>query len=181
MATQVIEKVSFDGVTKVITVSTGINQLHVLSDVYSAWKRWVLADDINMSFPVAMTSTGGDTINSESTTPAYFFMENGWKIKPWEGHHELRLVGNLLVRRAVSDGVGTEADNSPIVPTAGNYKVSVERNTTIAPTVAVGSGVTVQDKHDIINMLLRKIIEDNGAANTLTALLNRLDKNTQQL
>ena len=37
------EKVSFNGVTKRITVNAGVTALDIREDVYSAWVRWVPA------------------------------------------------------------------------------------------------------------------------------------------
>ena len=44
------EKVSFNGVTKLITVNAGVTSLDIGPDVYSAWKRWVQRETNSRSF-----------------------------------------------------------------------------------------------------------------------------------
>ena len=38
-------KVSFDGVTKLITVNSNESVIDVKEDLYSAWKRWIQTRD----------------------------------------------------------------------------------------------------------------------------------------
>ena len=72
------EKVSFNGVTKTITVHTGVTALNIRADVYSAWVRWFLRDD-NARYLPAMRFSGGDVIPG-GETGLTFFTINGWKI-----------------------------------------------------------------------------------------------------
>jgi hypothetical protein len=70
------EKVSFNGVTRKITVNEGVTSLDIRADVYSAWVRWVQREP--WSIP-AMRFSGGDIIpNGE--TGVTFFLINNWKI-----------------------------------------------------------------------------------------------------
>ncbi len=72
------EKVSFDGVTKRITVHSGVTALDIRADVYSAWARWV-AREANARFLQAMRASGGDPIPGGETGLVFFLM-NGWKL-----------------------------------------------------------------------------------------------------
>lgn len=73
------EKVSFNGVTKRITVNSGVTSLSIRDDVYSAWVRWVEFDDNARFFP-AMRFSGGDPIPG-GETGVTFFLTNNWKLE----------------------------------------------------------------------------------------------------
>lgn len=73
------EKVSFNGVTKRITVNSGVTALSIRDDVYSAWVRWLERDD-NARFLPAMRYSGGDPIPG-GETGVTFFTTNGWKLE----------------------------------------------------------------------------------------------------
>lgn len=73
------EKVSFNGVTKRITVNAGVTTLDIREDVYSAWVRWLELDD-NARFRLAMRVSGFDPIPG-GFTGATYFMINNWKLE----------------------------------------------------------------------------------------------------
>ena len=73
-----MEKVTFDGDTKIIRVNDGVTNLDIRADVYSAWIRWIeLAD--NAKYLFAMRFSGLDPIPT-GFTGGTFFMTNGWKL-----------------------------------------------------------------------------------------------------
>jgi len=69
--------VSFDGIQKQIAVS-GVTDVDIQSDIYSAWKRWVQSG--NTKYLQAMRPSGGDSIGGGQTSPAFFFLMNDWKV-----------------------------------------------------------------------------------------------------
>lgn len=87
--------VTFDGNTKIIQVDSGVTSINV-QDVYSRWKDWVLLSD-NAKWNKAFRVVGGDPIGATQTAPAYFFLVNGWTIRPDDtsGSHELEVSLNL--------------------------------------------------------------------------------------
>lgn len=134
-------KVSFDGITKLIIVNTGITSIDVKTDLYSEWKNWLLLSD-NSKYLPAFRVIGGDEIGGGITVDGTYFLTNGWKLRPYEGNHALTINGNLYV-----DGGG-----SPLVQTIGSYNVLVNlvtSNIVNLVTVSTGSAVTSQDKIDI--------------------------------
>lgn len=70
------EKVSFNGLTKQITVNSGVTAIDIRSDVYSAWVRWVQREP--WALP-AMRFSGADVIPG-GETGVTFFLINGWKL-----------------------------------------------------------------------------------------------------
>lgn len=127
--------VTFDGVNKLIIVNNGINYLNTI-DIYSWWKEWFQLED-NSKFLQAFRTVGGDPIGSNQVVSPYFFLLNGWKIKPYEDDHLLTVNGNLFL-----DGGG-----NPFIPTIGNYNVLINLQTSsnsTVNTISTGSGLSQQ-------------------------------------
>lgn len=133
--------VTFDGINKLIILDDFVTQITAKS-IYSLWKEWVLESD-NAKYPPCFRVIGGDDIGGGIKVDGTYFLINNWKIRPYEGHHVLTLNGNLYV-----DGGG-----NPFVKTIGDFNVLINQvtsNIVNLVTVATGSGVTNQDKIDII-------------------------------
>jgi hypothetical protein len=75
-----------------------------------------MALEDNSKWPMALRQVGGDDLGSNLLIPPYFFLLNGWRVRPMEANHLLIITGNLFV-----DGGG-----QPIINTIGNYNVSVQ-------------------------------------------------------
>lgn len=88
--------VTFDGANKIIQVNSGITAIDIRYDVYSRWKEWVQTGD-NAKWAPAFRVTGGDPIGAGRISPIYFFLINGWTIRPDDtsGNHELLVELNL--------------------------------------------------------------------------------------
>jgi hypothetical protein len=106
-------QVIFDGERELIIVNPGVTSLDVRTEIYSEWKRWFLQGD-NSKFSLAMDIVGGNPLPDEQLGLTYFLL-NGWKIRPFEGDHRLRISGNLYK----ADG------EDPIEDTVGDFKVTV--------------------------------------------------------
>ena len=120
---------TFDGVNKLIVLTNGTVAFTV-SDMYSRWKEWVATSD-NAKYLNAFASIGGDPLPGGKYAGATFFLENNWKIRPYEGNHTLVIDGNLYSR----DG------SVPIVRTLGNYNVVVTLTVSnLATGVAIEGG-----------------------------------------
>ena len=136
-------KVTFDGVNKIIIVNNGENSIDVKTDIYSEWKIWI-ASSYNAKFFQAIRVVGGDpTVGSNAVAP-YFFLTNGWKIRPYEGNHTLNISGNLFV-----DEPGTYGYNITI-PTEGYFQVLVNMSTTSDATIVTGAGAL--NESDIVTL-----------------------------
>ncbi len=121
-------KVTFDGTNRLIIINTNETEIDVSIDIYSDWKEWVLLDD-NFKYTIAISAIGGDPIGGGRFLGTTFFLENDWKIRPYEGNHVLKITGNLYTR----DGT------SPLVPTIGTYNVLITMQVSnIIDTVATG-------------------------------------------
>jgi hypothetical protein len=132
---------SFDGSTKIITLTSGTTTLDV-KDLYSRWKDWVLLSD-NSKWDPVFSATGGDTVDISSGTfiPLYAFLVNDWRIKPQEANHTLNVTNGILL----VDGGG-----DPFINTTGSYVVRINYQQPVqAITVSSGSGLSAGQAADL--------------------------------
>jgi hypothetical protein len=141
------EKVTFHPATRIIQVdiaptfigSDWYVDLDVKIDLYSDGKEdWLVDQDLHKLI-FAMGSAGGDPLPGGQELGATFFLEGGWKIRPYEANHIFRITGNLYSR----DG------SSPYIPTIGAY------NVTIVQQVSVLVDSTTIDTNKMIDELHR--------------------------
>jgi len=107
-------KVTFDGPNRLILVNYGETDLDVKIDIYSDWKEWKQLEDY-AKYPQALSVIGGEPLGGGQFVGATYFLENGWRIRPWEGTHALTIDGNIYTR---------EAGQSPSIPTLGAWSVN---------------------------------------------------------
>jgi len=92
-------KVTFFGIEKIIQINEGVTNVDVKRDIYSSWKEWASLQD-NVKFPIAISAIGGEPITSTTAVGATYFLENGWRIRPWSGNYILTIDGNVYTREA---------------------------------------------------------------------------------
>ena len=122
----------FDGANKILSLTAGTVSLDV-RDMYSNWKSWVEIGD-NSKYLQAFSVVGGDPVDEANGiyVSSYFFLENGWKVKPQEANHKLRVLNGILLTIDGSD---------PFVQTSGTYNVLVQYSQPVkAETVNIGGG-----------------------------------------
>jgi hypothetical protein len=101
--------ISIDGSTKrIILDSASVTA----AQVWSAWVDW---HETHQQWPLAFQLVGGIALGGGLFIPPYFFLMNGWRVRPMEASHNLTITGNLFV-----DGGGV-----PVVGTLGTYQVNV--------------------------------------------------------
>lgn len=93
-------------------------------EIYAGWVDWVVLSD-NVKYPQAFLAVGGDDLGGGLSIPPYYFLANGWRVRPMESSHTLTITGNLFV-----DGGG-----DPVVATLGNYNVLIR---SVVPVQAQG-------------------------------------------
>lgn len=111
--------------------------------IYAAWVDWVTASD-NAKYLPAFTSAGGDDLGGGLFIPAYYFLENGWRVRPMEANQNLTITGNLFVR-----GGGV-----PVVSTLGTYQVNVNYTVPVQAQGISTSGPTGPSAADIAAAIL---------------------------
>jgi hypothetical protein len=83
--------------------------------IYSAWVDWLVLSD-NLKYLPAFATVGGDDLGGGLFIPPYYFLLNGWRVRPMEQNHLLILAGNGFVAEG----------GQPVVQTVGAYNVSVQ-------------------------------------------------------
>lgn len=134
--------ISFDGASKRIVLDSASE---TAANIWSRWADWH-AD--NPQWPLAFRQSGGDPVGGGIYSPTYFFLQNGWRVRPMESDHDLAIAGNLVV-----EGGGT-----PVVRTIGSYQVNVayvvpERAQGIS--TSGGSGLTSEQATQLLEVYQR--------------------------
>jgi len=152
------QKVTIDGENKLILINADITELNFRDDVYSKWKEWTLARD-NIKFETALSLLGGDPLPGDRSLGTTFFLENGWRMRTWEGNHALTVTGNFFTREGLP----------AFVPTLNPWTITVNLNTsTLVETIyaegaADGSSITVEDI-EAIAVAVRSEMDTNSQA-----------------
>lgn len=121
----------FHGDTKTIELLVGTRTVSI-KWLYSRWKDWLKIDD-NSKYLPAFRTVGGDPTIGVNNISTYYFLLNGWKIKPPEENCTIQVSGILLV-----DGGG-----DPFLSTNGDYNVRINMTTPMqAETVVIETGVS---------------------------------------
>jgi hypothetical protein len=122
----------FDGDTKIISLTLGTVTIDVV-DLWSRWLDWLLLSD-NSKYPIAMKQVGTEPIDPVAGTfiPIYIFLQNGWRLRPQEASHTLKVTNGILL----VDGGG-----DPFLNTLGSFNVRINYQQPVqAITVSTTSG-----------------------------------------
>lgn len=124
------------------------------AQMYSRWKEWAKTGD-NLKYEQAFYALGGDPLGGGLFVASYFFLMNGWRIRPMEANHLLIIDGNIGVY-----GGGAQ----PVVPTLGSYNVSVQYTVPVQAQGVATSGGNI-DINQIVaafeSMLQNQIVKAN--------------------
>lgn len=145
--------ISFDAANKRIVLdSTSVSA----AEIFSRWEDWAATGDNGKYLP-AFRHLGGDDLGGGLYVANYFFLLNGWRVRPMEANHALTITGNLFV----------EGGGIPVVNTLGAFNVSVQYTVPVqAQGIATGGGggLTAAQVWDYI-------IENGESAQNLMRLL----------
>lgn len=127
-----------NGATKLITLdSASVTAAEI-------WSRWVDWHPANTEWPLAFTLVGGVALGGGLFIPPYFFLMNGWRVRPMNSDHSLTITGNLFV-----DGGGI-----PVVATASVHQVNVNYTVPVQAQGIATSGSTGPSAADIAAAIL---------------------------
>lgn len=124
---------TFDGANKIVSISLGTTAMDV-KDFYSRWKDWIQSEGSN--YLQTCSVVGGDPIDVAAGVyvSTYIFLENGWRIRPAEESHTLKVYNGILL---------TAEGDDPFIVTIGSYNVQVKYSQPVATqTVIVETGVS---------------------------------------
>jgi hypothetical protein len=130
--------ITIDGATKRILLDSASV---TAADI---WSRWVDWHPTNTEWPLAFTLVGGIALGGGLFIPPYFFLLNGWRVRPMESNHNLTITGNLFV----------EGGGVPVVSTLGTYQVNVNYTVPVQAQGIATSGSTGPSAADIAAAIL---------------------------
>ena len=163
------QKVTFDGINKLILVNEGVTELDFREDVYSAWKEWVQSPAHNNGKWIeAISAVGGDPLPGNRVLGTTFFLENGWRMRTWEGDHSLTVTGNAFTRE------GDPLFLTTILP----WTITINLNTsTLVEALTPDSGdtsITSGDVAAIAANVWSEIIGGTSASDRLESVANNV-------
>jgi hypothetical protein len=145
---------SFDGTTKVITLTAGTTAVSV-RDLWSRWVDWFLTSD-NSKYLPAFVNVGGDDIDESAGTkiPIYAFLMNGWKVKPQEANHTLTISDGILLVNGGGD---------PFNNTNGSYVVRINYQQPVQAISFSAEGGTAPTAEEIADeVMTRGLLEEDA-------------------
>ena len=86
--------ISFDPIQKWIKILSPTIEADALA-MYSQAMDWA-DDQANMVHEPPMSAVGKAPLGGGVYTDSIFILENGWKIKPWNGNYQLNIYGTLI-------------------------------------------------------------------------------------
>ncbi len=131
-------KFTVDLVNSVFIVKAGVTSFDVQVDLYSDAKEHWLSDSQARGINFPLRTVAGDTRSDGSIIEPFYFMRDGWKIRPDEVDHTLAISGNIELDAGEAGGL--------IVPTLGAFTVLATANTTNRGTISSGSAAAVLDE-----------------------------------
>lgn len=115
--------------------------------IFSRWEDWMVSGD-NAKYLPAFAHVGGNELGGGLYIPNYFFLLNGWRVRPMEVDHTLTITGNLFT----SDG------STPVVRTAGPYQVNVNYTVPVQAQGIATSGSTGPSAADVAAEVVAQIM-----------------------
>lgn len=126
---------NFDPTTRRVILDTaGVTA----QELYSRWCDWIAEGD-NAKYLPAFRAVGGDDLGGGLSIPPYYFLLNGWRVRPMEANHNLIITGNLFV----------EGGGVPVVQTIGTFQVNVNYTVPVQAQGISTSGSTGLSPSDI--------------------------------
>lgn len=119
---------TFDGDSKLCILGAGVTELDV-KDMYSRWKEWAGTSDNSKYLPFLDVVGGNPTVGANAIA-SYFFVMNGWRIRPQEANHTLTVNGIL------NDADGAD----PFSNTVGSWRIRIVQIVPMQAETIAGDG-----------------------------------------
>jgi len=165
------DKVTFDGITRIIYVHPEVTSLDIRADVYTSWIDWISLYD-NSKFLPAIRTTGLDPIGGGVYTGDVYFLINGWKLSI--NLQQVRVTGVLY-----SDDYPTAYYTQDLVP---QYPATVAA---LVNTVSIGgagaSAVEVRQEIDSNSTKLLALQTSIDNVPTVAEITTNIDSSSIKL
>lgn len=145
--------IQFDSANKYIKITSGTSITAL--EIYNAVMEWHDEKE-NMGYSVPMRAVGKANMGGGIHSDSIFILQNGWKIKLYDGNYQFTITGTLI---ALDENGDPYSRTEP--PDSGNVEVIFQVSSQ-GTLVVSGSGVTQQDKEDIADLINPNIGEVSG-------------------
>lgn len=135
----------FDPVNKYIKITSGT--AYTALEIYNAVMDWC-DEQANIGYSVPMAAYGKFAMGGGVNSDSIFVLQDGWKLKPYNGDYQLVITGTLI-----TDDETTRTVNPDSGSVCWVFQVSSQGIQTVS-----GSGVTEQDKKDIAKLTKNKLV-----------------------
>lgn len=133
--------ITIDPVAKRIILDSGSI---TVTEIYSRVMDWMALSD-NIKYGMIIRVSGMDPLPGGRFSPANFFLQGDWRIRPMEASHTLDIEGNLYCEDGISD---------PVVPTLGNHNVLVRYTVPVQSQGIAVSGGSGPSASEIANAIV---------------------------
>lgn len=116
--------ITFNASTKIIQLDSASVSA---AEIWSRWVDWFCTGD-NAKYLPAMQAVGGNQIDGSIYIPSYFYLLDGWRIRPMESSHNLEITGNIIVL----------GGGNPVTNTIGTYQVNVRFTVPVQAQLVAG-------------------------------------------
>ena len=105
--------IEFDPINKYIKITSPTTELTAL-EIYNAAMDWC-DDQPTIGYSVPMKASGKFTLGGGAYSDSIFILQNGWKIKFWDGTYQATITGTLITEDATPRTVPPDSGNVEIV------------------------------------------------------------------
>lgn len=156
---------TFDGENRLIILDVGVIEFTV-ADLYSRWKEWTQTLDNSKWVNAFEETIGGNPLGSGLLLNGYYFLTNGWQIRPQEADHDLSVIGDLY---PVPDTAELFTD------TLGSFNVRIELQRSSATLVASGGAgaIDTATMNAIAQAVWAQLLTDNKEAGSFGEYLQK--------
>lgn len=118
----------------------------------------------NLKYGMVIRQVGSDDLGGGLSIPPYYFLQGSWRVRPMESSHTLIITGNIFV----------EGGGVPVVPTLGDYNVSVQYTVPVQAqgiSTSGSTGLSQSDINSIASAVTSSIIASALPQNTANAVI----------
>lgn len=125
-------KATFNGETKIITISPQYTDVRVKLDLYSASKRWLQRRQ-NASYPPCFETSGGESVGSGLYTGDIYFLVNGWRINI---DHQVNIIGTIYNKSNSSQSPYIVESGGGVIATVSSLAYAYNTTGVTVPSAA---------------------------------------------
>ena len=162
-----------DPSTKRIFLRAGVREYHPVEDIYKEVRMLRRTDEALRKYNPPVTAAGNVPKGGGKFTPRYIILHDGWRIVPDNVTHDLVITGEQL-----TDDGGSGAACIDKTLLGQDVSVNIDYYPPLAEIilVAAGSGVTDDDKADIVARVWDELASQHSPAGSFGEIIKRTEK-----